>query len=917
MAKKSGEIDYNVPLRLPMPGEDTEAMFRRLIEFSYAVGRQYRADGGRSEIEDAIRTAQNVGDQRAMSHMDGGPGVIEKQDVKLREPLSGYEMTVGRFPKQTAPAIEGALQTASEIAPYFTPAAPIAAARDIAVGLREGDMSDLAMSAFGVPGKLGRAVKAAAVGAYALEPEEAEAGVIGKALKGIRAYHGSPHSFDRFDISKIGTGEGAQAYGHGLYFAGNEDVARSYRGSPELKYARFSGHMSPVEEAVYDKILSGVDSHDTFTRLKSIGYSDEQLFDAIDKINPQKGSMYEVLINAEPEHFLDWDKPLSEQSPVVREVVKSVVPNVEKRGGPALSSEEFAAKYGSILRGTPYEALPERALTSVLSAGPEASKDFVELVRATNPEAASKLNRAIANYGSPTGAQIYHALGSSSATNANFLRAPDRGTEASAAFREAGIPGIKYLDAASRGAGEGSRNYVIFDDKLIDILRRYAQGGEVEREDFDKGGIAKAIRAAKSLVESAEKRIPLEVARERVASPFSDIPENVESALRYAQSLRVPQGEERIPGSFYNVKQTRPVSEVTSTVEDIPGVSTKEINPMSWEDIVRQYKGATMFNVAGDRSNLGRMTHINERELAWPVDLHAGPKYMLEPNEQMVWANNPAHATGFQKAISKAAKRGPVIGVYHPMGVQSVDSSHNMIDALLAQIGRGDVSKGEMRAADELLRRGAQAKKGKVQLAIDAMQNWPGFENAREASEFAKNLEGTRRSEIVKFLDKAPLLKQGFPAVGETRVAITDPALRDVAGNMLGHRVVEFDPDTLHPRTPSAFTHSTYTSPTAGRYVGDVPLVQTQYAMPDVERDIMTKLAKGDRVVHPYSHDPLGRSSWRKSFETRKLGQKVNQEMLDSIMLGLQRQSDYGFNEGGSVIDDALDVISALPQAAE
>ena len=47
--------------------------------------------------------------------------------------------------------------------------------------------------------------------------------------EGITAYHGSPHDFERFDMSKIGTGEGAQAYGHGLYFAQNEDVARGYR----------------------------------------------------------------------------------------------------------------------------------------------------------------------------------------------------------------------------------------------------------------------------------------------------------------------------------------------------------------------------------------------------------------------------------------------------------------------------------------------------------------------------------------------------------------------------------------------------------------------------------------------------------------------------------------------------------------
>jgi hypothetical protein len=47
-------------------------------------------------------------------------------------------------------------------------------------------------------------------------------------LGAIKAYHGSPHKFDKFDMSKIGSGEGAQAYGHGLYFAESPEVARSY-----------------------------------------------------------------------------------------------------------------------------------------------------------------------------------------------------------------------------------------------------------------------------------------------------------------------------------------------------------------------------------------------------------------------------------------------------------------------------------------------------------------------------------------------------------------------------------------------------------------------------------------------------------------------------------------------------------------
>jgi len=40
-------------------------------------------------------------------------------------------------------------------------------------------------------------------------------------------------------------------------------------------------------------------------------------------------------------------------------------------------------------------------------------------------------------------------------------------------LRDRGIPGIRYLDQGSRTAGEGSSNYVVFDDKLIEILKKY------------------------------------------------------------------------------------------------------------------------------------------------------------------------------------------------------------------------------------------------------------------------------------------------------------------------------------------------------------------------------------------------------------------------------------------------------------
>lgn len=43
------------------------------------------------------------------------------------------------------------------------------------------------------------------------------------------AYHGTPHRFEEFSLDAIGTGEGAQVHGWGLYFAADKEVSESYR----------------------------------------------------------------------------------------------------------------------------------------------------------------------------------------------------------------------------------------------------------------------------------------------------------------------------------------------------------------------------------------------------------------------------------------------------------------------------------------------------------------------------------------------------------------------------------------------------------------------------------------------------------------------------------------------------------------
>jgi hypothetical protein len=268
-------------------------------------------------------------------------------------------------------------------------------------------------------------------------------------------------------LDKIGTGEGAQAYGHGAYLAEGEGVAKTY--SEQLARTKFKS----LTEAETNSILPQMDAlHNEaknkgpeaaqklldwhITNLSQIAKYEptEQTLLALKSLKKLRENgefvpelskhMYEVEINADPEQFLDWDKPLSEQPESVRKAI-------EEHGLSPQNAD--LGQFG----GVPVTSVPRWADT---------------------PEAAAKL-------------------------------------------KQAGIPGIKYLDQGSRGAvppirqqtfSDGSsgwivrdangsditfttkekaeahakeqglkdarsRNYVVFDDKLLDIKRKYGISG--------------------------------------------------------------------------------------------------------------------------------------------------------------------------------------------------------------------------------------------------------------------------------------------------------------------------------------------------------------------------------------------------------------------------------------------------------
>jgi hypothetical protein len=405
-------------------------------------------------------------------------------------------------------------------------------------------------------------------------------------------------------------------------------------------------------------------------------------------------------------------------------------------------------------------------------------------------------------------------------------------------------------------------------------------------------------------------------AYERIVSPFSNDPESVQRALQIASTYRIPQGAEFGTGSFFKTKPSMGVTDVQANIAPLPGVTPLDPKQMSWEDFAKQAKGGTMINVGGDRMNLGLLRDINnEGRLAWDVPLHAGPKYMLEPNPGMVWANAPGHTTSFNRIIANAAKEGPVYGVYAPMGPTAVDSSVDMFNAVMSQLPTSKISKSAAKSFDEMVRNADFVSKveDRPRVAEIMKSQWPGLSNLKTPEEvmgLAQNLTGSQRGDLVKAMEKASWRKQGFPDIGTTRVAVTDPALLSAPSNTIGHRVVRFDTEGLI-KPERKFAHPSYPAESLGTYVGDVPLVQTQYGMPTAMDKLLAARTKKGEVMHPYSIDPMGRSSARKMFTEQKQVQPVDDRLIESIMMGLERQKKYGLKKGGSVSHRALMLASS------
>lgn len=253
----------------------------------------------------------------------------------------------------------------------------------------------------------------------------------------MTVWHGSPHRFDRFDASKIGTGEGAQAYGHGIYTAEAKDVAKSYADELGELQMLHNGRQvgvfdkDPAANAAHQIRATNGDIQKAIRRAQMLytgGWRDSVVGE-IQRLGPGEiseqliGNLYKVdLPDEHVARMLDWDRPFSQQAPEVKK---------------ALQDAGVVGKDDWLISGMRGREIYNRA-----------------------------------SFGAPVKLPLNQA---------------DDQIFAAERLRTAGIPGIRYLDGGSRGAGQGTSNFVVFpgNENILTILERNGQPVNAMRSLLD------------------------------------------------------------------------------------------------------------------------------------------------------------------------------------------------------------------------------------------------------------------------------------------------------------------------------------------------------------------------------------------------------------------------------------------------
>jgi len=316
-----------------------------------------------------------------------------------------------------------------------------------------------------------------------VKPTETEPGII--------AFHGSGADFDEFRLEMIGTGEGAQAYGYGLYFTDSEDIAKFYKdtvstGAAKIPYGSAEDAAQAIPESFVYQDIDGYRSY-------AMGDAEEMISSVLTK----------QYFNVEPEQrIIDANLDVFKRDGVL---------NIKMRDGSLVTL--LRDQNGDRFTATPIKEKTGKMYKVGLSPKPDELLDYDLPIGNQSPDIKAKISNLIdneitpddlENFGSPRG-DLKASLLSKNRTVVSLLNdfAAIRGKDNAGEelLAKYGIPGIKYRAAGSRGASTSDeaaeRNYVIFDDKAVKILEKYGIAAPVaitaaaagQSNDNEDGGI--------------------------------------------------------------------------------------------------------------------------------------------------------------------------------------------------------------------------------------------------------------------------------------------------------------------------------------------------------------------------------------------------------------------------------------------
>lgn len=259
------------------------------------------------------------------------------------------------------------------------------------------------------------------------------------------AYHGTPHKFDEFSLDAIGTGEGAQAHGWGLYFAENKEISEEYR-KALIQGGSFGSLLKEIKigNLTLGHILNrlGFSSYDMSSLLSDTmnNFQNENAKKVIAKLN-EFINLWENLPNSS-----DWQKEMTIK-------YKKLISQLEKN------------KIENTKKGQLFEVdIPDSDVLLDEDKSFSEQSDFIKnaLKELDEKEDLGLMQYEIESY--TTGKEIYERIGKLISTR------PQRAEKTSKLLNQYGIKGITY-----DGQQDG-RCYVIFDDKAINVLKTYYQG---------------------------------------------------------------------------------------------------------------------------------------------------------------------------------------------------------------------------------------------------------------------------------------------------------------------------------------------------------------------------------------------------------------------------------------------------------